>query len=133
MTKVFVYGTLKNGYGNHYLLRDSAFLGKGTTIEDHFTMFDGGFPYVINEGRFHVRGEVYEVNNERVMESLDRLEGVPTHYQRKDSSVKTDDMNIHDVTMYVAAPTTKAYITESERFAARQIIPDENNIVEWRR
>ncbi len=83
MHKVFVYGTLKKGHGNHdFLLQGSKFIGEFTTKEK-YNMKDGGFPYVCRKGEtmFPIRGEVYEVNDD-TLQSLDWLEGIPSHYQR---------------------------------------------------
>lgn len=79
---VFVYGTLKSGYSNHYrCLRDAHFVGQATTSH-RYTMIDVGFPVLLTEGTGHpVHGEVYEVNSDTV-ERLDRLEGKGMMYDR---------------------------------------------------
>ena len=70
--RVFVYGTLRDGEGNHRLLENSEFLRDEVLIG--FDMFNvGGFPAVI-EGDGYVVGEVYEVD-EQTLKSLHRLEG----------------------------------------------------------
>lgn len=129
-TYVFVYGTLKTGGGNHHLLHSSTSLGLATTTEDTFTMYDGGFPYVIDEGFFKIRGELFEVTNPITLENLDRLEGVPSHFCRRDVEVKTDDGEVHEAFMYVAGQSTKAYLLETER---RRLItvPNDNNECWW--
>ena len=82
MTKVFVYGSLKKGYGNHRLLTTSKLLGEHTT-EPAYSMFSmGSFPFVETNGETGIKGEVYEVN-EDVFSTLDILEGYPTFYDRK--------------------------------------------------
>ena len=82
MNKVFVYGSLKKGFGNNRILAHSKFLGKGITLDDSFSMISlGGFPGVIY-GTKRVEGELYQVDNE-VFESLDRLEGNGHFYQRE--------------------------------------------------
>lgn len=129
-TKVFVYGTLKTGGGNNRLLRSSTSLGLATTLEDTFTMFDGGFPYVIDEGILKIRGELFEVSDPITLSNLDRLEGVPSHFCRRNVVVKTDDSEIHEAFMYIASPSTKEYITKSER-NRRVVHPDDNNECWW--
>lgn len=78
MTKVFVYGTLKQGYGNHRLLNQegSEFLGTFISKDSSFTMSCCGFPFVnrIEEGGNKFSGELYEVTEE-VLSQLDSLEG----------------------------------------------------------
>lgn len=73
--KVFVYGSLLSGMGNHHILENSTFLGHTVTTPD-FAMIDlGGFPGLINYlPGVAIKGEVYEVND-TVMARLDRLEG----------------------------------------------------------
>ena len=66
-TKVFVYGSLMAGYGNHRLLSDSAFMGESSlTTHVERTVF----------------GEVYEVTPQ-TLRHLDNLEGHPTFYERR--------------------------------------------------
>ena len=86
--KLFVYGTLKRGYGNHRLLRDAAFLGQAATT-DKFMLVDCGFPYMFRP-KFNllpqkrVLGEVFETFNPEIVKDLDSLEGVEYgHYSRE--------------------------------------------------
>lgn len=80
--KVFVYGTLKKGHGNHRLLRNAEFLGRAY-VEGPWKMTNlGAFPAVIpSTERARVFGEVYLVNTE-ILASLDILEGYPHFYTR---------------------------------------------------
>ena len=89
--KVFVYGTLKRGHGNHRLLESSTFLGKAQTT-GKWTMVGTGmpFPYLLKYDEANggnVLGEVYEVDGNTYAD-LDNLEGVPTHYRRMKMSVE---------------------------------------------
>lgn len=95
MSKVFVYGTLKQDFSNHSCLGDSPLLGKGITVP-RFRMFSNGYyPMVIryigdSEGT-PIIGEVYEATPE-TMERLDRLEGVAYgHYRRDACAVRLED------------------------------------------
>ena len=83
--KVFVYGTLKRGLGNHHLLKDSRFLGVGYT-GPRFVMLGGGFPVLVwpkgaGPRQRHVSGELYEVDD-ATMKRLDQLEAVGSMYDR---------------------------------------------------
>lgn len=82
MHLVFVYGTLKRGHGNYHLLEASTYIGQALTMES-FTLYGDGIPYCCREGHapLPVRGELYRVSDE-ALARLDRLEGVPHHYQR---------------------------------------------------
>ena len=87
MKKVFVYGTLKQGFGNHSLLAESKFLGQDT-LEDHTLILPTAFPYMIEWRGGEVNGEVYEIDEQTSL-SLDALEGYPSHYQKKTITTKT--------------------------------------------
>lgn len=108
MTKVFVYGSLKKGGGNHGVLGRSKLIGEGLTNSRGFNMFDGSFPFVTDdlidtERAGSIMGEVYEVENDAVMNNLDRLEGVPHLYVRREVKVTTLDAVEHDAIMYVTS------------------------------
>lgn len=80
--KVFVYGTLKKGYGNSYLLESSTYLGKHTT-EEEYTMYSlGAFPAIMHSGDTSITGEVYEIDDS-TLTRLDTLEGYPHLYSRE--------------------------------------------------
>lgn len=86
---IAVYGTLKSGNGNAGFLSgdDAEMLGWGFTKEHH-RLCDNGLPYLIEGG---VGGkcaevEVYEVMPD-LMARLDRLEGHPVHYERRQCTV----------------------------------------------
>ena len=79
---VFVYGTLKEGYGNHSCLRGSPRISEGWL--SGFEMWKSGIPYVRrnNDLESKVYGEVYRVTWDTVLHSLDILEGHPRFYER---------------------------------------------------
>ena len=77
---VFVYGTLKRGYGANHFLGTSNYLGKA--VVKGFQLYNPyPFPYAIEEEGMII-GELYEIN-ERTLWTLDGLEGYPYHYNRK--------------------------------------------------
>ena len=84
---VFVYGTLKKDKHNHYLWRNSKFLGT-TSTEPIFALYDGPFPIVETNGSTAIHGEVYDVNDE-TLERLRILEGVYQNWY-KELEVNTD-------------------------------------------
>lgn len=95
MYRVFVYGTLKKGYGNaKYLLSDQEYEGPNVT-KDRYVMGNVGFPYCFPKEAFdskgievpddlfkQVSGDVWSVTDEALVR-LDRLEGEGWHYHRK--------------------------------------------------
>ena len=88
---VFVYGTLKKGFGNHGLLQGAKFIGKAVTTEPYAMYVSGGIPFVTpNEKVSPIKGEVYFVD-ETTLSSLDRLEGHPDWYCRRETWVELED------------------------------------------
>ena len=78
---VFVYGSLRQGQSNHHYLNGCQLLGRFDTPAE-YALFDlDAYPAMIF-GKKSVAGEVYMINDE-VLESLDRLEGVPVEYRRE--------------------------------------------------
>ena len=79
---VAVYGSLKQGYGNHRLLDDSIFKGEEET-KPEYTMYSmGGFPCITEGGDTSIHAEVYRVDT-NVFSRLYMLEGYPSFYDRK--------------------------------------------------
>ena len=73
---IFVYGSLKRGYGLHHLLEGQAFRGPATTCP-LYRIFDlGSYPGLVDwpEGLV-VQGELYVVDAE-CLKRLDEAEGV---------------------------------------------------------
>ena len=94
--KLFVYGTLKQGFNNHkYLLSEASFLGR-EYLEGNFTMIEMGmFPGVIAGGEgTGVYGEVYAVT-EKELEACDGLEGHPSFYKRTEMESEFGDSFIY--------------------------------------
>ena len=82
MTRIFVYGSLKRGYGLNCVLTGQRFLGDARTTPG-FRLYDvGAFPAMVaySDG-IAVRGELYEVDN-RCLWELDRIEGEGRLYER---------------------------------------------------
>ena len=84
-----VYGTLKKGFHNNYLLSNSVFLGEFKTPAK-FTMFSlGGFPGVVEKGKTSIHCEAYAVS-EKDIKHIYRLEGF--------TGIKNHRDNWYDVT-----------------------------------
>lgn len=114
MKKVFVYGTLKRGRGNYKVhLRDQEYLGSDVTV-DKYIMGDVGFPYVfpasfsetygLEDFLCPVRGDVFMVTDE-CLSRLDRLEGVPSHYER----IQVETVSNGTAWMYIQPDPTALY------------------------
>ena len=107
----FVYGTLKAGRGNDYLLKGARLMGNAASL-DKFVMTNCGFPYLIRAEYApgleanHILGELYEID-EDILQSLDWLEGFledgneGNHYNRELTPVKTEDGVTYDTFVYI--------------------------------
>ena len=79
--KIFVYGTLLSGEGNHRHLRGARPLAVRRT-EPRYTLVSlGPYPALLNGGTTSVTGEVYDIDGD-LLSALDRFEGVPRLYRR---------------------------------------------------
>lgn len=79
---VFVYGSLRRGGTNHYMLAESNFLGRYLT-EPRYTMFRlGQFPAVVARGDTAIAGEIYRISDE-AFALLDELNCYPTVFSRQ--------------------------------------------------
>ena len=106
--RIFVYGTLKHGHPNSYLLKNSTYIGKATTI-DKFCMYDlGAFPAVADVPKISkIEGEVYDIDR-ATLANLDRLEGYPNLYTRTLINVKTEKGVVAAIVYVASGGTLKA-------------------------
>jgi len=95
--KVFVYGTLKKGYGNHRCLDGAKFI-KETITKPIYDLVDVGYFPGLVSGNNAIQGEIYEINDS-ILKRLDNLEG----YRGKSSNsnlynriiIKIEDEDIY--------------------------------------
>mgnify|MGYP001572222144 CR=1 FL=1 len=85
---IFVYGTLKQGKGNNYLLCNDTFLKEDTVKGRMYNL--GNYP-AVTYGDDIIHGELWRISKHSLLK-LDRLEGVPYLYQR--IKTKTSDGRI---------------------------------------
>ena len=85
---IFVYGTLKQGYGNNTLLRRATYIRTG--VLEGYMAYQCGFPVAMPDACSSLSGEFYDIgSNEDILYNLDRLEGEGTMYIRE--TIKTED------------------------------------------
>lgn len=123
--RMFVYGTLKAGYGNHRLLISSRAIGRAQSVQQ-YTMSDVGFPCIKLAScrdllRGIVFGEAYEVNDE-TLARLDRLEGNGSMYQRAMREFRVDG---HD------RPQILWVYEWMSGHQGRPVPPDDNGAIHW--
>lgn len=130
--KVFVYGTLKSGYGNNRILEKSTKICDAEV--EGFKLYNSGFPVAASCHQSSVVGEVWEIGDPLISESskwtlqrLDALESVPYLYTRENVSAIDSEGNRHDVSMYVGNPTTWRY------FEGMKEEPNESGKYFWSR
>jgi len=94
--KIAVYGTLRQGHGNHKVLGDSKLVDAGWTKEK-YKLTASGIPFVSDKEEIsNVRVEVYEVSDEQ-LPRVDSLEGYNPNnhdgswYKRRPVSVNLDN------------------------------------------
>ncbi|MGI8547346.1 MAG: gamma-glutamylcyclotransferase family protein [Gemmatimonadaceae bacterium] len=99
-TRVFVYGTLRQGQRNHGALDEARLVGSGETATLYTLRVDGTLPFLDpREPRYPVRGEVYELDSD-TLGAIDHLERHPAWYRRRVISVRLDQRthgSAHDV------------------------------------
>ncbi|MFA6192983.1 MAG: gamma-glutamylcyclotransferase family protein [Sulfurimonas sp.] len=90
-TKVylFAYGSMKQGFKNHYRLENDNLIGEAVTLQK-YNMYPAesfNYPYGIEgESKWQLHGELYELNTSDI-EDIDIFEGTPDYYYRKEIEV----------------------------------------------
>ena len=84
---IFVYGSLRQGHGNHHLLKGAFCYGTGQTVNKCAMYVVSGYPYVTSsEERYPIVGELYAIDD-AMLEKLDKMEGHPRYYVRRETNV----------------------------------------------
>jgi gamma-glutamylcyclotransferase (GGCT)/AIG2-like uncharacterized protein YtfP len=97
--KVFVYGTLMMGKGNHHLLKNAVFID--ATVVKGYVLYDlGSFPGIIKNKDEKVKGELYKIDSS-ILKKLDHLEGEGSLYIRNISRAETNNGKTYDSFIYV--------------------------------
>jgi len=100
MQYIFVYGTLRKGFGLHTVIEDCPFIGYAKTDND-YTLIEGtNFPFLVEREGDGAIGEVYSIP-EFLIPELDRIEGHPFFYERKKIIVKLDNEKDVEVSTYI--------------------------------
>ena len=113
INKVFVYGTLKKGYGNNTLIKHTEFIGESISI-DRFDLSGIGFPcaYPNRNGKL-LQGEIYKLNDSDFI-TTDMLEGNGSLYQRELREFVCDGKIIEAWIYIIIEPFTKPYKVDSD-------------------
>ena len=120
--RVFVYGTLREGYGNHRLLARAIDEGRASRVGGHArterpaTLVNvGWFPAIttLHAGPCSVVGELYSVDDQTLAE-LDRLEGVPRLYTRERVRVAVSVDDARGMGAFVTTVPALTYVWAGE-------------------
>lgn len=103
---VFVYGSLKRGLYNNDVLGDSIYMGSGETKHLYEMRGLGAFPGVHIDSKVStIKGELFDCS-ESIMIDLDRLEGYPSFYDRKEVDIILDGIKeeVSGLMYFIASP-----------------------------
>lgn len=151
MIPVFVYGSLKKGLSNHFILQGCPYLGEGETYSEHWMKeYPGGkFPMVFKgdykngekkKWQAPIRGEIYMVYPS-VMLELDFLEGNGSLYKRERTPIYAYQQKFRSEDgermltptlscwMYFAGP--KSIQANIGQTVAMTLGPDKKEFYEW--
>lgn len=120
--RIFVYGSLKKGFGNNRFLATSEYVGETQTPPNYNMVSFGVFPGVCSDGTFAISGEIYYVDNPTLI-AIDRLEANGFFYTRE--LVEMEDG--HEAWIYLF---TKEKIAPSDVIGPG--ITRTGNVLSWR-
>lgn len=116
--KLFVYGTLKQGFHNHRFLEGAKFLGVDTTKDSDFAIFDLGFcPAVGRCGDDRVAGELYEIDDS-TLDLCDMLESNGRLYTREIVALSGGD-------------EAWMYLINGDRLGMCSIVQSQDGVASW--
>lgn len=96
---IFVYGTLRKGYQNHYLLAEAGDLGSARTVALYALYLDD-YPYLVKgHSVCRIVGELYAVDDAGLAK-LDLLEEHPVWYRREMVPVEDQRGQVLDAWIY---------------------------------
>ena len=106
MQRVFVYGTLKQGFCRHHAISSQKFLGPAKT-QPIYLLFDlGSYPgLVADEDGISIEGELYEVD-EDCLKNLDLVEGVNEGYYSREAVQLIDHWDDEPALTYIYLKST---------------------------
>lgn len=130
---VFVYGSLKEGFGNHALLGDSELVARTQTTKRQFRMISlDAFPAVLKNGHCAIAGEVYSVDL-MTMVYLDMLESNGELYKREKVELESGHVAWMYIFMYPMKTPRKNIRVKTENRTQSWELPADGMPEEFRR
>lgn len=128
---VFVYGSLKKGFGNHGFVEDQDYLGYAKSVKRDYVMVSlGAFPAVCRyPNGTKVAGELYSVDLP-TMAALDRLEGNGNLYRRQQEDFVTSNGEVIKAWIYLM-PIQIARTVFSRQGTGGHAIHNDGDAVVW--
>ena len=100
---IFVYGTLKKGFPNNWVIIDLEYIADAFTCEKYqmYPSLNYSFPYLIkSEKNYYIKGEVYKLNSKYDLNALDEIEGYPSLFTREKIKIKILNGDILEAIIY---------------------------------
>jgi gamma-glutamylcyclotransferase (GGCT)/AIG2-like uncharacterized protein YtfP len=111
---LFSYGSMKKGFLNDYRLKNEKYIGKAYTKEK-YNMYPAPsfqYPYGIeDEKKWQLNGELYELITPNIINEIDKFEGVPEHYYKKEIDVICDNKE-YKAYIYFRSPNNPVKIMD---------------------
>lgn len=142
---VFVYGSLKAGFGNHHLLEgrgDVGIIGDAVTVTPQWWMLSlRAYPgvvklppsYLTKHHGYNIIGELYEVSD-TVLGDLDTLEGNGSFYRRELVELDIGEEETVQAWMYVliSSYSIRAGLLRLENETCTRVdVDEEHREMEW--
>ena len=83
---LFIYGSLKRDFKNHYKIKDKAKFLNSCKTEDLMSLYrykNFDFPYLTKTPKEYIYGELYEIEDNNLLKELDKFEDCPNFYKRE--------------------------------------------------
>jgi len=87
---LFVYGTLRKGFGLNIYLGSAKYLSEGTLNNHRMYIMPFGVPFITPEEKYDVHGELYELSDNFYEYIIERLDLIETGYTRTKKKIQTE-------------------------------------------
>lgn len=125
---LFVYGSLKRNFQNHYIIEGEAKFINACKTENLMSLYrykNFNFPYLTKEPKEYIYGELYEISEE-LLKKLDRFEDYPNMYIREKIKIMNYmNLNYVDAWAYILNEN----ITEKDISLDNWSIKDQNKYI----